>query len=93
MSNQLDKVFKKNMDFPWQTINGETIIVDPNNQNSFELNEVGSFIWKRLDGKTSLKNICLQLSQEYDVDPETIQGDLAELVQAMESSQLIQVSL
>ena len=93
MSNQLDKIFKKNMDFPWQTINGETIIVDPNSQNSFELNEVGSFIWKRLDGKTSLKNICLLLSQEYDVDPETIQGDLAELVQAMESSQLIQVSL
>ena len=89
MSNPLNKVFEKNKKFPWQTINDETIIIDPDNQNSFELNEVGSFIWKLTDGTRSLLSIQEQIASEYDVEASAISEDLTSVTEALLSNQLI----
>ena len=89
MSDRLSKIFAKNKDFPWQTMNNETIIVDPKGQSSFELNEVGTFIWKNLDGKNSIHQIADLLCGEYDVSSEAVTADLVSVVDELERNSLI----
>lgn len=84
-----DAVFVKNLDFPWQTMAGETIIIDPKQKNSFELNEVGSFIWNQIDGKRSLQMIRESVLGEYEVFAETLQEDFNELLSDLLESHLI----
>lgn len=89
MSNQLNKVFEKNKNFPWQTINGETIIIDPENQFSYELNEMGSFIWNQIDGQTSIELINQRIVDEFDASSEEVMFDLEQLVGELVEKKII----
>ncbi|MCB0376872.1 MAG: PqqD family protein [Bdellovibrionales bacterium] len=91
MSKALNRVFKRNRNFPWQTLDSETVIIDPENQFSFELNEVGSLIWNHLDGQTSLSKIKERILETYDQNEEEVEMDLLSLVGQLAESHLIQM--
>lgn len=87
MSNP--QIYKKNPQLPWQTIHGETIIIDPKTQNSFELNELGSFIWQLIDGKNTTLEIQNGICEHYDAPPEVVTKDLSDLFNLMIENQLV----
>lgn len=89
MSSLYNNTYSKNRDFPWQTIDGETIIIDPRGHASYELNDVGSFIWGYCDGTHSLQAIEELLCHEYDVTPETARRDLLEVAVQLLSDNLL----
>lgn len=90
MSVQNNKIFKKNRNFPWQTIESETIIIDPQGKNSFELNELGSLIWNNFDGKKTLFEINEIILEQFDEDPEKIDHDLHSFINHLNENQLIE---
>jgi hypothetical protein len=85
----LNKIFKKNKDNPWQMIDDETIIIDPQLQSSFELNEVGSQIWQRIDGKSEVSKIAMDLAQIYEISEEVLNIDLTEFFSELSKQNLI----
>lgn len=89
----LNKVYQKNKNLPWQSIDGETIIIDPVKRSSFELQEVGSFIWGQVDGEKSFGQICESVCSEYDVDAGDAQKDLEELFESLLESKLISLAI
>jgi hypothetical protein len=46
----------------------------------YSLNETGKEIWDRLDGKTSLKDVIAQISDEYDATLQEIEADVIGLM-------------
>jgi len=42
----------------------------------YSLNETGREIWDRLDGKTSLRDLINQLSEEYEASFQEIEADV-----------------
>ncbi|MCM2285292.1 MAG: PqqD family protein [Desulfobacula sp.] len=50
------------------------------NEEIFQLNTTGSAFWKKLDGKTSLRDIMVSLTVEFDAPYETIETDIIRLV-------------
>lgn len=89
MSDLFSKKFIRNVHFPWQTIGEETIIVDPAQKSSFELDSVGSFIWNQLDGGKSLDEIALSICEDFEVTPELAREDLLSLSEDLIGNQLI----
>lgn len=66
-------------------IAGEQILVPIRKQAAdmaaiYVLNETGALVWQLLDGERSLADVTEALVQEYEVDPNTAQADLVELV-------------
>ena len=49
----------------------------------FALNSTGQAIWKKLDGKSSLRQITVALSKEYKASPRLIEGDILGLVREL----------
>ena len=58
-------------------------------QYIYTLNEAGQHSWELIDGKKNLKQIAVQLTEEFKVDFKSAVKDLVELIQGLEKSNLI----
>ena len=79
----------KNPALAWREIDGQTVIISPADSVLHQLNETGSFIWKRLDGKHSTGAIAALLAEEYEVAPEVARADTEALVEKLYAQQLL----
>lgn len=82
MNNKLNKnlVVKKSPRTASRIIDGEAVVVLPEEGLVRVLNEVGSFIWKALDGKKKLSEISRALTHEFEVSEEQAFSDTEEFV-------------
>ena len=88
------KCFTKSDDLATRDIAGETIIVPVKNNvgdlNSiYTLNEIGTFIWRLIDGTTSITQIVNAICEEYDVLSEEAEKDVHTLISFLEESGLV----
>ena len=60
-----------------------TVLFDPDTGNGFDLNPVSVFVFNRLDGKHTLKNIYTELCQSFDEVPENAEKDVSEFVEIL----------
>lgn len=83
---KIDAVYAVSDEVVAREIEGELIIVPlTSNVGDMEdelytLNETGKDIWHRLDGKTSLRDLITQLSDEYDASFQEIEADVLGLI-------------
>jgi len=91
---QLERVYKKNPDVVYRVIAGESILLPISRETQavgrmLTLNEVGAFIWERLDGKRTLAALLAEIEDEYDVKPDTARRDLLELIGSLKEARVI----
>jgi hypothetical protein len=82
----------RNSQLAWREIEGEIVIISPEDSQVHELNETASLIWKYADGLRSCDEIATKLAAEFDVALEAARADAAELVAALEEKRLLFVS-
>lgn len=82
----IDAVYAVSDEVVARDIEGEIVIVPLTSDvgdmedELYTLNETGKDIWNRLDGKTSLKVMVDQLSNEYDASFQEIKTDVLGLM-------------
>lgn len=89
-----DHVFRKNENFVFRQIDDETILVPIKNNVGdmgaiYNLNEVGAYVWKHLDGEKSLSDIKKRIAKEFEVSTEEVERDLMEFVDQLEEIEAI----
>jgi len=78
----------RNPDFVFRKVVEETILV-PVHMNVaqmdciYTLNDIGAFIWEKLDEPRSIEELQEYLLEEYDVEPEALNADLQTFVEEM----------
>ena len=75
-------------------IAGETIIVPVRSrvadlEHVYTLDEVGTFVWERLDGHTAVEDLVDALCSEYDVDRRQATKDTVDLLRALQVAGLV----
>jgi hypothetical protein len=85
----IDAVYAVSEEVVAREIEGDLIIVpltsdvgDMENE-LYSLNETGRDIWDRLDGKTSLRDLINQLSDDYDASFQEIEADVFGLIKEL----------
>ena len=68
-----------------QVLDGEAVLVLPERGKVEVLNEVGSFIWARLDGKQSIEEIALAICAEYKVELPQARADALSFLKNLEA--------
>lgn len=82
----LDAIYAPSQDIVAREIGGELIIVPlvagvgDMEDELYSLNETGVAIWKRLDGRTTLRTLAADLAVEYDAPRDEIEQDVRGLV-------------
>ncbi len=87
-SRMEDRVSRRDEQVVSRSIVGETILVPIRGkladlQRIFALDPVSEFIWKRLDGKTTLGEIRDEIVAVFEVDDEKAAIDLLEFVDSL----------
>jgi len=82
-------LWRKNPLLAWREIDGAVAIISPSDSVLHELNSTGSFVWRLLDGRSTLAKIAAELCAEYDVSAETALSDTASLLEELASLKLV----
>ena len=75
-----DYLIRNDKKTAYRVIEDKTIVVNLDNSTFHTLNSVATSIWKNLDGKTPIKTIFNNISDEFDIDFETAQKDCLEFI-------------
>ena len=86
---------RKKGEFVARSIAGETIIVPVRGRAVdldaiYNLNEVGAFIWERIDGSTTAAQIAEAVSSEFEVMPGEAAMDIEEFIADLEKAGILE---
>jgi hypothetical protein len=80
---------QRNSSILWRELDGEAVLLSPSAGSSYNLNQVGTFIWKMLDGKHSSHDIATAVCQAYDVEYEQACQDVESLLADLHDNNLL----
>jgi hypothetical protein len=86
-----DTVFVVNPQHLANELDGEIVILSFASGEYFGLDEVGTLIWKQLQQRVTLAEICAAVMAEYDVDEAQCTEDVTLLLEEMIAKQLVTV--
>lgn len=69
-------------------IPGELILLDPQTQEMFSLNETGRAVWRLLPGRT-LREVAAEVSGRFEATPEAALTDIRALVAQLVAAGLL----
>jgi Coenzyme PQQ synthesis protein D (PqqD) len=73
----------------WRELDGEAILLDPKQGCSYNLNQVGTLVWRMLDGQHTTADIVEAICEAYEVEPELALQDLELLLGDLRSNNLL----
>lgn len=87
--NYLEKCFEKYPNIVSRMIADEVILVPIRRnvgdlESIYTLNEVGAFIWDKIDGEKKLSEIRDLIVEEFDASTEEVEKDLIEFILKLE---------
>jgi hypothetical protein len=92
--DSMDQSYQKADKIVVRKVVDETILVPisgnlANMQRIFALNPMGEFIWEKLDGQTSLKDIHISIRNYFEVDAAQAEKDLIDFIDELMTAGLI----
>ena len=83
---------QRNPKLAWREIDGEAVIISPEDSHVHELNETASIIWANADGKHSVDEIAGVIAARYEVELTEAKADVDELVEVLSAQGLLMPS-
>lgn len=77
-------------DLVWREIDGEVVIISPDNKAIHTLNNVGSRIWTLINGDSDVNTITAILCREFDSKEEDIKKDIYEYLNNLKQLNLLE---
>jgi len=72
-------------------LDGEVIMMDPEDGNYYNLNRIGSVIWEFLEKPAAFDDICREITSRFDVTEEVCRQDAAEYIEKMHEYGLMKI--
>lgn len=76
----------------WREIEGEVVIISPEDSLLHELNVTASFVWNHLNGERDAEAIAQLVAAEFDVTPEQALADTQELLAQLAERRLLRAA-
>ncbi len=75
----------------FQELEGEAVLLDLGAERFFELNPVGTRIWQLFAEQPDVASVREQLLEEFDVEADTLNSDLSNLIARLSEAGLVSV--
>jgi len=83
-------MWQRNSAILWRELEGEAVLLSPSEGTSYNLNQVGTFIWNMLDGRHSSYTIATAICEVYEVEFEQALQDVENLFVELRNNDLLQ---
>ena len=84
-----EKYPRQNPDTPTRTIEGEAVVITPDDSQLHNLNQTATLIWERANGTHSLEEICQEMLQTFEVEEKELRTDILEFVHESQSKGML----
>jgi hypothetical protein len=85
----MEEVFGKSSNIVWREVQGEAVLLNPENGRYFGLNSVGCSFWEKVDGTRTVNEIIDLLMEEYEVAKDILAADIKRLVNNMSQNGIL----
>lgn len=75
----------------WREIDGQVVIISPQDSVVHELNETASFIWKQVGSARDAAEIATKIEAKYSISASEAQQDTAEFLASLAAKGLLQI--
>jgi methyltransferase-like protein len=82
-------MLQRNSSILWRELDGEAVLLSPSAGSSYNLNPVGTFIWKLLDGTHTPADIATAICEVYEVEFEQALQDVQAILADMRTNNLL----
>jgi Coenzyme PQQ synthesis protein D (PqqD) len=82
-------MLERNTTILWRELDGEAVLLSPTAGCSYNLNQVGTLIWKLLDGKHTPNDISQAICEAYEVEEEQALSDVETIIADMRANDLL----
>jgi hypothetical protein len=82
-------MLQRNSSVLWRELSGEAVLLDPKAGCSYNLNTVGTLIWKMLDGTHTSEEIAEAICAAYEVEQAQALEDIERLLSEFMQSKLV----
>lgn len=82
-------MLERNTTILWRELDGEAVLLSPTAGCSYNLNQVGTLIWKLLDGKHTPNAIAQAICEAYEVEEEQALSDVETIIADMRANDLL----
>ncbi|MHB8526213.1 MAG: PqqD family protein [Candidatus Acidiferrales bacterium] len=76
----------------WREIDGQVVIISPEDSVVHELNETASFIWKQADAGGDAGEIARKIGIEYSISASEARADMDEFLAGLAAKGLLQIA-
>ena len=91
MALKLNSRIKISKDVLFRELEGEAVMLNPQNGVYFGLNQMGTILWALMQKQSRLSDILKSMTEQYEIDSKICQEDLFRFVSHLEKNQLIEV--
>lgn len=81
--------YKRDPGLPFQTLEEETIVVDPKTREVHLLNDTAARVWELLASAQSVDELTLALGEEYDAPADELRSGVEELLRGLAAKGLL----
>ena len=81
---------RRNSALPFQELEGRIVIVVPARRQMHQLDDVASYLWNQLREPRSPGELARSLCEEFEVEPERAEKDVAAFLEELEKKGLTQ---
>ena len=82
-------MLQRNATVLWRELDGEAILLNPKEGCSYNLNHIGTLIWKMLDGDHTPDKIAKTICELYEVAYEQALQDVERLLDELRDNNLL----
>jgi hypothetical protein len=76
-------------ELPFQTLDEETLVVDPSRREVHLLNETATRVWQLCESPRSIDELVAVLAEEYDAPADDLRRGVTELVEGLRDKSLL----
>ncbi len=87
---KLDTVVTRNPNAAYRVYDGQATIVLPDQAKVNVINEIGSLVWERIDGKKNLGELVESILKDYEVTREQAEKDVIEFVTSLKAHEMVE---
>ena len=84
-------VVEKSDKLIFREIDGEVVIIANDGSHIHMLNETATLIWNCSNKRTSVRQIIMEMCEQYDVDEDSASHDVLETIKSLSEKNLIRV--
>ena len=86
-----DVTVRRNPDILFREIEGESVLLDPDQGTYYTLNETGTAVWNLIEEPTPVTGLIATLLEQYEVTPEQAKSEVDKLLQDLQEHRLVEM--